>query len=130
VAEEPKRRAPCNGGLQGARSRMTVLGNTPPRRRGPVPFLYGPPERPPRLGELVEPKPASEAGFFMRCPACGGYFDTCDLAQVIAAASDGGRGEVARIRRSRPRLLVSCDRRHALVGRLRLRVSTICSRLF
>ena len=95
-----------------------------------MPFLYGPPERPPRLGELVEPKPASEAGFFMRCPACGGYFDTRDLAQVIAAASDGGRGEVARIRRSRPRLLVSCDRRHALVGRLRLRVSTICSRLF
>jgi hypothetical protein len=53
-----------------------------------VPFLYGPPKRPPRLGEvigeLVEPKPTSEAGCNIRCPDYGGYLSTparCHPAQ-------------------------------------------------
>jgi hypothetical protein len=55
-----------------------------------VPFLYGPPKRSLRLGgiigEVVEPKPTSEAGCSIRCPDCGGYFDIRDLAQVIEHA--------------------------------------------
>jgi hypothetical protein len=35
------------------------------------------------IGEVVEPKPASEAGYSMRCRACGGLVDIPDLAQVM-----------------------------------------------
>jgi hypothetical protein len=38
------------------------------------------------IGEVVDRKPATEAEHFLRCPACGGWFDIRDLAQVIEHA--------------------------------------------
>ena len=35
------------------------------------------------IGERVGGDPADEAERFMQCPACGGYFDMRDLAQVF-----------------------------------------------
>jgi hypothetical protein len=35
------------------------------------------------IGEVVSPKPTSEAEHYLRCPACGGLFDIRDLAQVM-----------------------------------------------
>ena len=29
------------------------------------------------MGERVGGEPADEAGNFMKCPVCGGYFDIC-----------------------------------------------------
>ena len=34
-------------------------------------------------GEVVSPKPASEAEHFIRCHDCGGVIDVRDLAQVM-----------------------------------------------
>ena len=45
------------------------------------------PERPLRRGEIIGKRvgeqPKSEGEHFMKCPACGGYFDMRDLAQVF-----------------------------------------------
>jgi hypothetical protein len=38
------------------------------------------------IGQVVIPKPSGEAEHFLRCPACGGWFDIRDLAQVVAHA--------------------------------------------
>ena len=49
------------------------------------------------IGELVGPKPASEAEYYERCLACGGWVDIRDLAQVsrgAAAASGAGPAPV------------------------------------
>jgi hypothetical protein len=35
------------------------------------------------IGEVVGPKPASEADYFLQCPACGGWVDIRDLAAVF-----------------------------------------------
>jgi hypothetical protein len=34
----------------------------------------------------VIPKPTTEADCIIRCPACGGYFDISDLAQLMEHA--------------------------------------------
>jgi hypothetical protein len=38
------------------------------------------------VGERVDREGTSDAEHFHRCPACGGYFDIRDLAQVIEHA--------------------------------------------
>ena len=38
------------------------------------------------IGERIDRKPASEADHFIRCRACGDYFDMRDLAQVFEPA--------------------------------------------
>jgi hypothetical protein len=38
------------------------------------------------IGEVVSPKPTSEADCFIRCPVCGGFIDVRDLAQVAEHA--------------------------------------------
>lgn len=35
------------------------------------------------IGKPVDDQPANEAEHFMLCPACHGYFDMRDLAQVF-----------------------------------------------
>lgn len=37
-------------------------------------------------GEPVGGEPEDEADHFIKCPACGGYFDARDLAQVLEHA--------------------------------------------
>ena len=38
------------------------------------------------MGEVVSPKPASEADCFIRCPACVGWIDIRDLGQIMEPA--------------------------------------------
>ena len=61
----------------GERGGVTKRPDTRPRAQ----------DRPLRRGESIGQRlggePESEADHYMRCPACGGYFDMRDLGQVL-----------------------------------------------
>jgi hypothetical protein len=61
-----------------ARPRRQAPGRRPGPKR-PLAALPNP-------EKTVIPKPTTEADCIIRCPACGGYFDISDLAQLMEHA--------------------------------------------